>query len=364
MQHHEYDAQGHIPALDGLRGIAVALVITCHLHERMWRFLWGSVGVTIFFVLSGYLITRLALQEEVKTGRLHVLAFYIRRTFRIFPVYYAVLAIYAVLILGVHVWPAKIAPFRSALPYYLTYLQEIPYWTVALPSNQDRPFYQSWSLGIEEKFYLVWPLLMVAIARRNWRMRVAVVAVTAAGCVLQGIVTEGRPTYHLEHYGFILFGVCLALILSRPGYYSLFQRGSKAVVPLAVLLVLGTQFILMPYTRLHALTTIYALAMTVCLGAIVSYRGPVREALSVPWLVMIGKVSYAIYLIHILCIGVVERFAKPGHGVFVGVIAYVGTLALSTAIAYLSHRAFERPLIRLGRRLSQRFLRPAQEASV
>jgi peptidoglycan/LPS O-acetylase OafA/YrhL len=352
MQYSTYQAQRYMPALDGLRGIAVALVITCHLHERMWNFLSGYVGVTIFFVLSGYLITRLALQEETNTGRFNVAAFYIRRTFRIFPLYYLVLAIYAVLILRIQFWPAKIAPFRSNLPYFLSYFQEIPFWKVDLTPNREMPFYHSWSLGIEEKFYLVWPVLMVGIARARRELRLAVVTIAAVFCVIQSIAPEGRPTYHMEAYGFILFGVALALFLSNFTYYSTFVRMAKVVSPVAFMIALITQTYLMPHTHLRGLSTLYALAMTVLIGVLVSSFSVAGRMLSNRGLVLVGKLSYGIYLIHILCISAVEHIAKPGHGLVVGLLAYVGTFSLSMGVAYISHRSFERPMMEMGRRLS------------
>jgi len=357
MEHSTYLSQRYMPALDGLRGVAVALVITCHLHEHMWNFLSGYVGVTIFFVLSGYLITRLALQEETNTGRLNVVAFYIRRTFRIFPLYYLVLAIYAVLILRIQFWPTKIAPFRSNLPYFLSYFQEIPFWQVVTTPNRETPFYHSWSLGIEEKFYLVWPVLMVGIARARRDLRLIAVTIAAVLCVIHGIAPEGRSTYHMEAYGFILFGVSLALFLSNFTYYSTFVRVAKVVSPVAFVIALITQIYLMPYTHLRGLSILYALAMTVLIGALVSSFSVASRMLSNRGLVLVGKLSYGIYLIHILCIGVVEHIAKPGHGPLVGLFAYVGTFFLSMGVAYISYRTFERPMIEMGRRLSNSFSR-------
>jgi peptidoglycan/LPS O-acetylase OafA/YrhL len=357
MQHSTYQAQRYMPALDGLRGIAVALVITCHLHERMWNFLSGSVGVTIFFVLSGYLITRLALQEETNTGRLNVAAFYIRRTFRIFPLYYLILAVYAMLILRFQFWPAKIAPFRSNLPYFLSYLQEIPFWTVGSTPYSEIPFFHSWSLGIEEKFYLAWPVLMVGIARSRRDFRLVIVTIAALLCVIQGIVPVGRSTYHMEAYGFILFGVALALFLSNFNYYRMFVRMGKVASTVAFMIALITEFYLMPQTHLRGLSTLYALAMTVLIGALVSSFSIAGRILSNRGLILAGKLSYGIYLIHILCISAVEHIAKPGHGLVVGVLAYVGAFFLSMGVAYISHRSFEKPMIEMGRRLSDAFKR-------
>jgi peptidoglycan/LPS O-acetylase OafA/YrhL len=342
-----------MPALDGLRGVAVALVVTWHLHEHMWTSLSGSVGVVIFFVLSGYLITRLALQEERTTGQLSVAAFYLRRTFRILPLYYLVLAIYALLILRLQLFPGKIVPFREALPYYLVYFQEIPFWKSRLLPDAVLPFYYTWSLGVEEKFYLVWPILMLSIAAVRVNLRLAVLAICAALCVAQGIWSENRPGYHLENYGFILFGVSLALFLSQARYFNLFVRVATIALPVVIAVSLFTQFFLMPHTNLRGLTTVYALAVTVLLGTLVSSVSVASRFLSRSWIVLLGRISYGVYLVHVLCIGVVEHFARPGHGLIVGSLAYIGALLLSIAVAYILNLTFERPLISLGRRLSE-----------
>jgi peptidoglycan/LPS O-acetylase OafA/YrhL len=358
MQHPEYQAQRYMPALDGLRAIAVALVITCHLHETMWNFLSGKVGVIIFFVLSGYLITRLALHEEKVTGKFNVAAFYVRRTFRIFPLYYFVLAIYAFLILWLRIWPTKIQPFHSYLPYYLCYFQEIPAWRHLY---NGMPFYQSWSLGIEEKFYLVWPILIITIPARRRDLRFGIVVASATFCILQGIASEGKPVYHLQDYAFIFLGVSLALLLSSPASYNTFARTARRVATPALAIVLITQFYLMPYKHVRGLSTLYAMALTIVIGALVTSRGVANRLLSAPSLVLVGKLSYGIYLVHILCLSAVEKIAKPGLGIAVGVVAYVGTVLLSTGVAYILNRSLEKPMIVLGRQLADR-LRPANSS--
>ena len=93
------------------------MVVTVHMKDRVWGWLAGGLGVTIFFVLSGYLITRLALAEERDRASLNKRAFFVRRALRLFPLYYAVLAVYCALILGLGISPEKRGPFASSLPY-------------------------------------------------------------------------------------------------------------------------------------------------------------------------------------------------------------------------------------------------------
>src|SRR3984957_16383808 len=170
----DYERRKYLPELDGLRAISVLLVVTVHLHdfEAVWKWLAGWQGVTVFFVLSGYLITTLSLREEGQGGAVSLAAFYVRRSLRIFPLYYLVLAAYCGLIFGLGLNPEKKFLLSGAMPYYLLYFQEVPFF-YGLPGESgivqhaNIPFYQSWSLGIEEKFYLVWSVLAFVL----WRAR-------------------------------------------------------------------------------------------------------------------------------------------------------------------------------------------------
>ena len=101
-------------------------------------------------------------------------------------------------------------------------------------------------------------------------------------------------------------------------------------------------------------TALYALLIAILLGVVSTSHGPFTRWLSTPLLVLIGRVSYGIYLVHVLCLNAVERLAKPGHGVWMAVTAYALTLLVSAMVAYLLFRAVERPLIKVGRRLSKK----------
>src|ERR1041384_6734577 len=142
LTHADYLALRRFPALDGLRAIAAVLVVFFHYGgpDR----LQGWAGVQMFFVLSGFLITTLMLREERRNGRISLKEFYLRRGFRILPVYLVVLLVTAVA-------SALYGTFTSngigpALKYFLTFSNEFA---------DSSPYGQSWSLGIEQKFYLV-----------------------------------------------------------------------------------------------------------------------------------------------------------------------------------------------------------------
>ncbi len=192
--HGAYLGRKYFSELDGLRALSVLLVINVHLYDsqRNWWWVSGYRGVTIFFVLSGYLITTLALREEGQQGCLSLAAFYVRRCFRIFPLYYVTLALYCLLIYGVSISPHLREPLWDALPYYLLYLQEIPFCLWKILSERDLVFAQSWTLGAEEKFYLLWPLLAFVVWREG---QSAVVGHGGSDCLFRADSLPADPLW-------------------------------------------------------------------------------------------------------------------------------------------------------------------------
>jgi peptidoglycan/LPS O-acetylase OafA/YrhL len=355
--------QGRLAELDGLRAISVLLVITVHMHDHIWRWLNGWQGVTIFFVLSGYLITTLALNEENQTGRIHLRAFYIRRAMRLFPLYYLVLGIYCVLIFGLAMNPEKRQVLAGALPFYLTYLQEVPY-LFGVDGDRAVPFYQSWSLGIEEKFYLIWPPFIFVLLARARRFRVAA---AAALVVTFGALSGAREWGALLHpYYHILVGCLLALLLQeakwRARAESLVSRGaSRAGVVIAFLALHFTQ------PHLHGASAaivgiVYTFAAAALVAVVVMHDGLLRKALQLRALALLGTLSYGIYLVHVLALNVAEKVFRPGSGQWmISLFALLTACLISIAVAYVLHVTIEQRLIDLGRRWSRRFIRPREQ---
>jgi peptidoglycan/LPS O-acetylase OafA/YrhL len=351
-----YRARKRIAGLDGLRAIAVLLVVTVHMHDRVWARLHGGLGVVIFFVLSGYLITTLALREEQMRGSLDFVSFYIRRTFRIFPLYYVVLAGYAVLILALKVSSYKSDVFVHALPYYAFYLQEIPYFRHLYPSM---PFYQTWTLGIEEKFYLVWPALAfgpLALAKKLRSL------VTGAAATLFLLSPIWSPWYQLENYAYILAGALIAVLLEERAGFRLMQRlgggGLTLLIPVLLLLQLWE---VQSVSRTPARSA-YALVFAVILGIFVVSDGTLQRMFSHPAAVFVGQLSYGIYLVHVLCLNIAERVFVPGRGL--ALPAYALACLLSIAAAFILHWSVEQPMIRFGKALSTRQLGMAHSKKI
>jgi peptidoglycan/LPS O-acetylase OafA/YrhL len=149
-----------MPALDGLRGIAVIAVMMFHTPGRAWL-PGGSLGVDLFFVLSGFLITTLLLQEHVATGRISLRGFYVRRARRLLPAVVALLAIYAVVVTLApgdftgNPQAGQVAVTYVAVATYILNVTQMAHLAVAPGLSH------LWSLSVEEQFYLVWPALLV-----------------------------------------------------------------------------------------------------------------------------------------------------------------------------------------------------------
>ncbi len=330
----------NIPFLDGLRAIAVLMVITAHVRSDAWRGLKGYLGVTIFFVLSGYLITSLAIREESRRGSISMRSFYLRRTFRIFPLYYLTLGIYTALILLSHSLADKKVGFLHALPYYLTYCQDIAIFSRG--GSDSLPFYHSWSLGIEEKFYLLWPLIAFVLLRGRPRLRLLAAILLAIMCSFVGSF--------VGPYTPILFGCALACCLHYSHIRIFVARYASGGTLVAIFLMLATHTAIAFGHLRGSGNSLYALCVAALIACLLSSEGIIKSALSFRPLTAIGKLSYGIYLFHILCLNVVVHFTKSHN-----LATYALTTLTACGVAAALHRWFEQPFIRLGRRLSSHY---------
>lgn len=371
--HGDYLSRKYLPELDGLRAISVLLVVTVHLHdfEAVWKWLAGWQGVTVFFVLSGYLITTLSLREEGQRGTLSLAAFYVRRSLRIFPLYYLTLAAYCLLIFGLGLNPEKRFLLTGAMPYYLLYFQEVPFF-FGLPNEMGTiqhaniPFYQSWSLGIEEKFYLVWPLLAFVLWRGRAALRLsgtaALVLAFALVPPLFALAKSEQAAALLYPYYPILAGCLLAVLLHDKVWFERLRCLGRRAWTVALLALFVALHLARPQLADDELLsylcdTAYALAVAGFLAAILLGEGRVQRALRWEPLVFVGKLSYGIYLVHILCLNVAQTLFPPHTGnVAVSLGAYLLTCILSIGVAWLLAAAVEKPFIEIGRRWSKRIL--------
>ena len=347
------------PALEGLRGIAALLVVFHHTRSHwLWGWLEGWNGVTLFFVLSGFLITTLALREEDTLGALRWRAFFVRRVFRILPVYFVSLALYIFAIGIVGIAAAHRAPFFHAVPWYLSPLPEVPFF-----SRTHIVFSLAWSLGIEEKFYLLWPLVAFVLLRRRVRGRLGLAL--ALMFVLQIPIAFGSNGRALAPYSAILAGCVLAFVMhNRSSFARLSRFGSSPFfLGAAALLIVvhGLTHVFNPTApgfRVDAawyyLPYSLAAALVVCALAL---RAPGSGWLESAPMRFVGRVSYPLYLIHPLGLAAAAMVVAPGG--LATELAYLAVgIVLSLGLAYAIHRVVEKPLIRSGKRLAERVPEP------
>lgn len=338
----------HMPGLDGLRAFAVAGVVW---HHAGTQFDWlpitrhGFLGVDLFFVLSGFLITTLLLREQELRGRISLKCFYIRRTLRIFPLYYAVLIGLTAYFALEGEGSSQRAAFFAELPFHATYLSN---WI-----DSHTMLSITWSLSTEEQFYLVSPMLLLVLGRRS-------LAVVVPILVLNQVVNFGFLDSWLRGVGLayeehpilqatftpLCCGFLLAIALANRSVQRLAARlaPGHALAPLCLLL-LATASIpgeLRGWPRLS-----FHLVATGLIGAIVlNPTHWVSRALEWRPVAYVGKISYGIYLLHLLVIYVVRRLASPELLDTPGAV-FLLSLTVTVFLASLSYIYFERPLLQL-----------------
>lgn len=350
--HDRYLQSKHLPGLNGLRCLAILPVVWHHATPRLLPGILGkgAVGVDLFFALSGFLITTLLLRERRVRGQIRLGAFYVRRSLRIFPLYYAVLALYALRAWSTYQHSEVARHFLHSLPYHATYTAN---WLVNYDVPHSVMFAFSWSLCVEEQFYLVWPGLVALVRSR------LLLAGLMGGAILVDTLAEHAAfaaTLPPGSLGLRLLtsfatpigcGSILALLLDAPLGFAVAQRviGWRWAAPLSLgLAVYWLSRTFTPYLPLSftlaALVGAVAIRPDNGLGWLLE-RAPLRR---------LGTLSYALYLLHITALGLV-RSALPQWRENTLVVFGLG-LPLSVLFAEVAHRAVEQPFLRLRARYS------------
>ena len=367
----------HLPALDGLRGLAILGVLTFHLFPgnlpggvlgALGRVrALGESGVDLFFVLSGFLITGILYDSRGDSGYLH--KFYARRALRIFPLYYGVLGVLFALSPWLHL------QWRGMGWVLLGYLQN---------TDVNGPFYlfhlgrglsvdHLWSLAVEEQFYLVWPVVVAAVPDRRRLLWIGAAVMAGAPCLRYALAMHGTDPNYIHRSTLcradtLMAGAILALLLRGPREAAVL-RGAKygffAVLAVSVGLVLAAVRGADQATGLQLLSGAglnHALAYTALelLGWAVLDRGLASGSVAkrifsrAGWR-FFGRYSYGLYVLHFVALGLLLRVAKaaiaartPNRAI---AVFGAGTLSLLVALAaaYLSYQLFERQFLRLKR---------------
>ncbi|MEE2524189.1 acyltransferase [Pseudarthrobacter sp. J75] len=365
---------GRKHALDGLRTVAVIGVFFFHVATELLP--GGFIGVDVFFTLSGFVITLLIMKERLATGRLRLGVFYGKRLARLWP---ALLAVCAVILAVGFIFPASgwAGQAGFVLPA-AAYVMNFARFDVFGESITGETLGPTWTLAVEEQFYLVWPLLLLVMLR-FWRVRT--VAWATAGLALAFLVERfvlvmaGAPLNRLYNgpdtrADELLIGCALALLFIsiRPGstLHGALQSAGRWAAPGAALTLTAALFLLKePHAESPWFTAFWAVGPTVLsllsatlIGSLVLQpAGFMSRFLSHPWLAGPGRdLSYGMYLWHI-----------PAYLLLMPLIPQLPlrvalTAALTVLLSYASFRLVERPLRGwTSKRLEVKHVRPARE---
>lgn len=364
-------SQARLSGLDGLRAIAVALVMIYHLFPP--AFAGGFIGVDVFFVVSGFLITTLLLRERARTGRVSLRGFWQRRARRLLPAVAVMLAVCATAawFIGGDVLVGIGRQILAALTFTYNWAA-IAAGSSYFSADTPELFRNLWSLGIEEQFYLLWPLLFILLMllRQRWlRTVIVLVAAIASAVWMATIVAQGSDTtrayFGTDSHAFgLLGGVALAFgwnaLPSSPPAWMLRSAVRRSVTAVGALALVGIVALALAPATTTTVTFPGALVAASVLSLIVITAGiwPAARfgsALDVAPLRYIGNRSYGLYLWHWPLLVLMTAWAT-GLSPDVHVPVWVGivTLVLSFAAAEISYRVIETPIRTLGFRGSAR----------
>ncbi|HPQ08117.1 MAG TPA: acyltransferase family protein [Bacteroidia bacterium] len=323
------------PAIDGLRGIAVMLVVLFHIYPGSF-FSFGYVGVDIFFVISGFLITQIIIQK-IRKGNFSFKEFYRNRIRRIFPAMLIVLMFFY-LIGYLFMFPTELRDFSSHIVWSGFFAEN---WKLIIEANDYwnknsiyKPILHYWSLSIEEQFYLFWPLLVIFLSKLKWRIEYLIILIILLLFIIPQFFNINAYYHSLSRFWELLMGGLVAVIVTD---YS----ESKVIKSIEqyefVFLILFLVSILVSFgNNTYNYYKTMLLIISTGLLIISINKGDKLKILSSFVLVSIGMISYSLYLWHYPIISfVVYYLGLKVKGIYV--------LFASLFISFLSFRFIELP---------------------
>jgi len=368
----------HWPALDGMRALAVLAVVGIHIGVLPG----GYLGVDVFFVLSGFLITSLLIREwDSRKGRISFRSFYARRILRLFPALACVVLAAVVLALVLDV-----AGGAGDRPYARATLGAIP-WVGLFVSNFAFTLHpgtdtltlgalgHTWSLAVEEQFYLLWPAVLVLILRRRISrssVALSLAALAVAEMIYRMVMAHVDYGYNHIYYGTdthsdgLLIGCALAFWMASGKVSALHMREGRLIKAASWLGVAVLMILFVSGSRAAASVdiTMAVLASGVIVAGIALGKtpAPLGRLFCSGWAVLIGRRSYGLYLWHCVFLAAAEALCASSTGLYpaglgerrsIFAAALAGAIAASLIVTELSYRFVELPVLRLKRRFRE-----------
>jgi len=350
----------YIPAIDGLRALAIIAVLC--VHAGVPGFSLGWLGVDLFFVLSGFLITTLLLTEKIKKGRINLLKFMGRRILRLFPAYYLyILLITIAIYLGagtltsIGQWQPTVI-IASLWGYFNNFIPRGGFW------EYSKLLIHLWSLAVEEQYYLIWPIALAYVLKFKNILLIPTLILLALLIVRFSVVDLDYDAM-LHTRGIALFiGSYMALLCSEfSAVVESIKKYRQLILAILVCLLLAMfSAKLLGMANDHDLRKTPILFLDIMFALVIAriWFGSscfYSRFLSMPVLVYIGKISYGIYLYHMFCHFVVWdvwylHFSElPNYANYL--IRLMVYFLMSIGLATLSYRYLEMPFLRIKGRL-------------
>ncbi len=349
--------RSHYPALDGLRGVAILLVVLYHNFDFIKQSFFGWLGVDLFFVLSGFLITSILLDEVGKPKYLQ--HFYMRRVLRIFPLYYLCLLIFLILLPLLGLYKNELRFFTDHQWWLWTYLQN---WLYSFHLTDDaRMLTHLWSLAVEEQFYLIWPFVILLVRKPGIlfliMLFVLLLVMTARSVVwfLQVEDLNYTTLYTFTRIDGICIGSMVALLMRfRPGLI-----GKNIGLIALALAVMNFVFYFLnqsdkngyPFFAFVGYTTFCAMFGLLVHEVVTNEKSIMNSFFSFSPLRFFGKISYGFYIFHWPIYLMTRKYfyEETGSRLFTALLA----TGIALLVSVVSYYYFERYFLRLKDRFKQ-----------
>jgi peptidoglycan/LPS O-acetylase OafA/YrhL len=369
MKRLEEVVRGHMPSLDGLRGIAILAVLghNFELDHEPWSIFgavagrvvdWGWVGVQLFFVLSGFLITGILLDSKNSNG--YYRSFFARRVLRIFPIYY--LTLFAAFV----VIPLVTGKQPDGHEHQLWLWLYLTNWAAPF-GKAVSAFPHFWSLAVEEQFYLVWPI----VVRRLRQSTLLIVCVALAGVALiTRLVLRANGFHAIGPYEFtvcrqdaLVFGAAAAILLRHPRAADWIDRGASGLAWGAGALFVAGGIVTHGYPRVGLMTQTFGYSLLAWVFTVLvvlavrseAHGGWLGRALGFAPLRSIGKYSYAMYIFHsplhqFVFEPLVQRLHPGPITTRFSLLYFAALSAVTYVVALLSYHLIEKHFLAMKRR--------------